>query len=284
MSRISLWADEERNIIFWDTMRGYLLWSPVDILFLVIMIIYITSPVLFLSLAGYFSILLQIFSFILLASAFLLYYNLIKPILVRGRFYGWFYFREQSSDNATDRLKILKKRISFMNSADSFIYLKMGELNSVLWNSKYFLTAINQILDKKIEIKIIMKPNCDVETKEMLRLALENRGMEIYIVPEEEMDKFPGHFMITDKKGCWISDPHPPFEINKTGRYTFGPTKLADEKKEIFMDLKSKGDLLTINTIEKYHFIAHNCDDKRRDAIESEIRTLIENITLCQPQ
>jgi hypothetical protein len=270
---------ESIDIMFKDVLTHFRKTMLIDLIMFIMIAFFISAA--FTVLKGILKIDLKIVYFALLLCSYIFYLKKIKPSIMGGRFCGWFYFNENRNDKIEKRLKFLYKRIKFIESAEYFLHMRMGELNSVLWNSKFFIPALEKLIDKGVKIEIAIKNRCDVESKKILMLALKG-AIDIFIVKDEILEKYAkGHFMLTDRNGVWITDPHPPFEINKEGRYAYGPSALFNEFEGKFNILKNNGVKLDFNNLNDIEFIIHGCSDEKQPATEEQKNNLINYLYKC---
>lgn len=282
MEHQQLPINPDNEFIYKDILHNFIRLLPFDIISFLFISFIITSIIRGLELSNK---LYQhnVFYFILLLTSYIIYYIKIRPIISRHWYSDWFYFTEKTKDNALVKMQSLARRIIFLKwSPKRHVHMVMGELNSVLWNSRYFVDSIDQLLSKDIDLQVIIKNHVDVETKEVLRMAVEQR-IKIYFVDEDLVNKYTkGHFIVTDRKGLWLSDKHPRFVLDKEGRYSFGPSLLSNEKEKMFELLRDKGTLLSLNTINEINFIIHDCGGAHyRPATSLEIENLLEYISAC---
>ena len=274
-------SKKEEKIIFHELIRNFLLTSPLDIVaFLLITII--IGFFLFLTIPTFDFYFISLLYFSLLVGSYLIYSFLIKPILLKRRYDGWSYYKESEHDTSRRSLKQLLNRIEFIESAcykKCSLKMKMGELNSRLWGGPIYIDVLKKLIKRGVTIEILIEEKCDVEDKEVLRLAVEGQ-IKLYKVSENVMEKAPGHFMLTDRRGVWISDYHPPFARDKKGRYSFGPCRLADEKEKIFKELKSQGILVNKENITDFKFVIHDVGEQLREADDCERKSLFRYLNI----
>lgn len=280
MTEINLSYRKEQEIIFREIIRNFLLTVPVDVLAFLIITIIVGIPLFFLIPKYNFYFIALLYSSVLVV-CYLLYSFLMKPFILRNRYSRWFYYKESPHDTPEKMIEQLKNRINFMKSANKYLLMRMGELNSKLWNNGIYIDTIKELIERGVDIEIAIKKTCDVEIKELLKLAVEEK-IKLYMMDDEAIEKISrGHFILTDKKGLWIIEPHLPFVQDKRGRYSFGPTYLADEKEKIFNEVKTPaGILVNKKSITDLNFIIHGADRRPRQANDCERENLFKYLEI----
>ena len=93
-----------------------------------------------------------------------------------------FILKKIKKNEINNRLKLLFKRIRFIESAEHFLHMRMGELNSVLWNSRFFIPALEKLIGKGVKVEIVIE-KIDVMWNQRKCSCLRLEGkIDVYVV------------------------------------------------------------------------------------------------------
>ena len=199
----------------------------------------------------------QIIFFVVLTIFFGLYLK-YRQIILRSIVKDWVFYQEDfGSSSCAKELINLENRIKFIETADKYVYGLYGEFNSDIWNNRILLKSIKNLIEKGVTIEFLNRGSFDIDSKQLMKLAIDGK-INLYKVDGDFNNL--GRFMLTDKRNVWITDPRPSFGMKKNGRFTLYPTQIADDKKKLFLDLKSRGTLINKDNVRILKLLIHRPD------------------------
>lgn len=267
-------GNEEQNIFFRDLARDFLLTMPFDAAVFIILAIISGAAILLIYPEPTPHIGLIYSALILII--YILYAKIIKPKLPSRYFKSWNYFEESTNDSADVSISHLIARIKFLKGASKFVLMRMGELNSTVWNNRCYINTLKELIKNNVNIEIIMRDYFDVESKEIMKLAIDGK-IKLYSVETDLLNsKAPGHFILNEKGNLWLTEQRAAFSEERKGRYTMGMTKISDERKKIFEELKSDSNTILIDNtnIKNINFLVHDSNGDPVQASEEQKRVL----------